>query len=147
MQWRIRHTGQVKASARELHRKALSSMRTAMTAFNSPHNDGRSTAVLLHLQHAFEMLLKAALVQGGVKVFDKDTERSIGFESAVRQAQQLPGVKVKDTEAGTLRAIDAPRRRAALVHRGSGGDALSPRPGGRHSVRRLASPRLQAAPR
>lgn len=99
----------MKASARELHRKALSSMRTAITAFNSPHDDGRSTAVLLHLQHAFEMLLKAALVQSGVKVFDKDTERSIGFESAVRQAQQLPGAKVKDTEAGTLRAIDALR--------------------------------------
>lgn len=94
---------------RELHHKALSSMRTAMTAFNSPQDDGRSTAVLLHLQHAFEMLLKAALVQGGVKVFDKDTERSIGFEMAVRQAQQLPGARVKGTEAGTLRAIDALR--------------------------------------
>jgi hypothetical protein len=99
----------MKASARELHRKALSSMRTAMTAFNSPHDDGRSTVVLLHLQHAFEMLLKAALVQGGVKVFDKDTQRSIGFERAVRQAQQLPHVKITDTESGTLRAIDALR--------------------------------------
>lgn len=104
-----RHHGSVKVSARVLHRKALSSMRCAMTAFNSPHDDGRTTAVLLHLQHAFEMLLKAALVQGSVKVFDKDTERSIGFEKALSLTQQLPGVKLTDAEAGTLRAIDALR--------------------------------------
>jgi hypothetical protein len=36
--------------------KAISSIRASMTAFNSPHDDGRVTAVLLHLQHAFEML-------------------------------------------------------------------------------------------
>jgi hypothetical protein len=52
--------------ARELKRKAISSMRVTMTAFNSPQDDGRVTAVLLHLQHAFEMLLKAALVQDRV---------------------------------------------------------------------------------
>jgi hypothetical protein len=40
-------------------------MRTAMTAFNSPHDDGRPTVLLLHLEHAFEMLLRAALLQGG----------------------------------------------------------------------------------
>lgn len=37
-------------------------MRFAMTACNSPQDDGRVTAVLLHLQHAFEMVRKAALV-------------------------------------------------------------------------------------
>ncbi len=99
----------MKVNARVLHSKALSSMRTAMTAFNSPHDDGRATTVLLHLQHAFEMLLKAALAQHGRKVFDKKTGRSIGFEQAVRQSQQLPGVKLTTEEAGALRAIDALR--------------------------------------
>jgi hypothetical protein len=66
----------VRATAKTLHGKALSSMRTAMTAFNSPYDDGRPTVVLLHLQHAFEMLLKAALVQGGARVFDKKSGRS-----------------------------------------------------------------------
>lgn len=51
----------VRATAKMLGGKALSSVRTAMTAFNSPHDDGRPTVVLLHVQHAFEMLLKAAL--------------------------------------------------------------------------------------
>jgi len=98
-----------KQDARALKRKALSSMRAAMAAFNSPHDDGRVTDVLLRLQHAFEMLLKAALVQGGRSVFDKKTGRSIGFEAAIRQCQQLGGLKVTDEEAGTLRAVDAMR--------------------------------------
>lgn len=99
----------MKATAKRLHTKALSSMRTAITAFNNPQDDGRATVVLLHLQHAFEMLLKAALVQGGVKVFDKRSGRSIGFEAAVNQACQLASLKVTQDEAGTLRAIDALR--------------------------------------
>ena len=99
----------LKQDARALKKKALSSMRAATTAFNSPHDDGRATDVLLRLQHAFEMLLKAALVQGGRSVFDKTSGRSIGFESAVRQCQQLAGLKVTEEEAGTLRAVDAMR--------------------------------------
>jgi hypothetical protein len=99
----------VRATAKTLHGKALSSMRTAMTAFNSPHDDGRPTVVLLHLQHAFEMLLKAALFQGRAKVFDKKTGRSIGFEAAINHSCQLAGFKLTQDEAGTLRAIDALR--------------------------------------
>jgi hypothetical protein len=99
----------VRATAKTLHGKALSSMRTAMTAFNSPHDDGRATVVLLHLQHAFEMLLKAALFQRRAKVFDKKSGRSIGFEAAINQSCQLAGFKLTQDEAGTLRAIDALR--------------------------------------
>lgn len=46
-----------------LKQKALDSLVFTIEAFNSPHEAGRATRVLLHLQHAFEMLLKAALVQ------------------------------------------------------------------------------------
>lgn len=99
----------MRATAKTLNGKAVSSMRTAMTAFNSPHDDGRTTVVLLHLQHAFEMLLKAALFQKGAKVFDKKSGRSIGFEAAINQSSQLSGFKVTQDEAGTLRAIDALR--------------------------------------
>lgn len=84
-------------------------MRMAMNAFNSPYDDGRPTVVLLHLQHAFEMLLKAALFQQGVKVFDKRSGRSIGFEAAINQSRQIVPLKLTEDEAGTLRAIDALR--------------------------------------
>ena len=84
-------------------------MRLSVSAFNSMSVDGRATSVLLHTQHSFEMLLKAALNQAQVKVFDPKTGRSLGFESVVRQAQQAPSIKLTDEEAGTLRAIDTMR--------------------------------------
>ncbi|WP_241249758.1 DUF3644 domain-containing protein [Rhodococcus sp. X156] len=93
---------------RHLKFKAISSMRSAMTAFNSPDDDGRVTRVLLHLQHAFEMLLKAALVQDKRPVFDKNTGRSVGFEKCINYATEKP-ISLTNEEAGTLRAIDAMR--------------------------------------
>lgn len=94
-------------NARELKRKSLSSLRTSVTAFNALDNDGRTTAVLLNLQHAFEMLLKAALDSAKVTVFDKRTEKSISFEAAVRKCQELSSTKISDGDAGTMRVIDA----------------------------------------
>ncbi|MFD7545523.1 DUF3644 domain-containing protein [Pseudarthrobacter sp. NPDC059871] len=95
------------ANVRELKRKSLSSLRAAVTAFNSLGTDGRTTAVLLNLQHAFEMLLKASLDSAKVTVFDKRSEKSISFEAAIRKCQETPGIKVSDGDAGTMRVIDA----------------------------------------
>lgn len=99
----------LKQEARVLQRKSVASLTVAMTAFNSPVDTGRATQVLLHLQHAFEMLLKAALVQHGARVFDDALGRSIGFEGCVRQAEQHPAIKLSREDAGLLRAIDALR--------------------------------------
>jgi hypothetical protein len=99
----------LKQEVRVLRRKAILSFTTATTAFNSPADDGRVTQVLLNLQHAFEMLLKASLIQVSVPVFDKKGGRSIGFASCVRQAQSNKAIKLSDTDAGTLRALDAMR--------------------------------------
>jgi hypothetical protein len=99
----------LKQEARVLRRKALSSLMAATTAFNSPHDEGRTTQVLLSFQHAFEMLLKAALVQTGVSVFDKKLGRSLGFEECVKKALGNPTIRLSEADAGTLRAIDAMR--------------------------------------
>ena len=40
------------------------------------------------LQHAFEMLLKAVLVERRTKVFDPNSGRSIGFQRALNLVQQ-----------------------------------------------------------
>jgi hypothetical protein len=102
-------TVKLRSSARILKRKAVSSLRVSVGVFNGVSDEGRATTVLLHLQHAFEMLLKSALNQNRVPVFDRKTGRSIGFESAIRQAQQAAGIKLTEEEAGTLRAIDVMR--------------------------------------
>lgn len=97
----------LKREARTLKGKALCSLRQAVTAFNSCDDDGRTTCVLLHMQHAAEMLLKAILVQRGVRVFDPNKRTSIGFEKCVNLATQH--AKLTQEEAGFLRAIDALR--------------------------------------
>jgi hypothetical protein len=51
--------------AKILKDKALHSLSRGLAAFNSHENSGRVTAVLLHFQHAGEMLVKGALVQKG----------------------------------------------------------------------------------
>jgi hypothetical protein len=99
----------LKQTSRVLKNKAVASLTSAVEAFNAPRDQGRTTRVLLHLQHAFEMLLKAALVQYGNAVFDPKDGRSIGFERCLGLGQASDTIKLSETDAGTLRAIDALR--------------------------------------
>jgi hypothetical protein len=93
--------------SKTLSNKAICSMRTAMGTFNSYDDEGRVCSVLLHLQHACEMLLKAVLVQNKVKVFDEKSGKSIGFARALNICRQNHGLT--EAEAGTMRMIDALR--------------------------------------
>jgi hypothetical protein len=97
----------LKRDARTLKLKAICSLRRAVTAYNGCDEDGRVTTVLLHMQHASEMLLKTILVQRGVQVMDPAKKTSIGHEKCVNLAMQH--AKVTAAEAGLLRAIDALR--------------------------------------
>lgn len=96
-------------NVRTLRSKAVSSLRAGVTAFNGLDDNGRNTAVLLSFQHAFEMLLKAALSAKGARVFDRRSGKSIGLESALNLCQQTAGIKLSDDECGTIRALDALR--------------------------------------
>lgn len=96
----------LRREAKTLKRKALCSLRRGLTAFNSYDEDGRVTTVLLHLQHACEMLLKGALIQTRVGIFDK-TGRSYGFEKCVNLAKIH--CELTDGEAGVMRAVDSLR--------------------------------------
>ncbi|WP_191984213.1 DUF3644 domain-containing protein [Amycolatopsis eburnea] len=100
----------LKQESRILKGKAVASLTCAVEAFNSPHDLGRVTRVLLHLQHGFEMLLKAALVHTGEKnVFDRESGRSIGIDKCIRLSTGNDIIKLADADAGTIRAIDAMR--------------------------------------
>ena len=61
----------LRREAKTLKRKALCSLRRGLTAFNSYEEEGRTTTVLLHLQHSCEMLLKAALIKTRTSIFDR----------------------------------------------------------------------------
>ena len=97
----------LRRETRTLRAKALASLRRGLTAFNSFDEDGRVTTVLLHLQHACEMLLKAMLVQKRISVFDKEISKAIGFDRCLGLAQAQCGVT--SAEAGVMRAVDAMR--------------------------------------
>lgn len=96
----------LRREARNLKQKALSSLRRGLSAFNGYDNDGRITTVLLHLQHACEMLLKAALVQSRTTIFDA-SGRTFSLEKCANLAKQHCGIT--DGEAGLMRAIDSLR--------------------------------------
>lgn len=90
--------------------KAIASLRTGVSAFNGLDDDGRTTTVLLSLQHAFEMLLKASLeVKKDKGVFDKRSQKSISLDKAISRCQQIEGLKLTDEEAGVIRHLDAMR--------------------------------------
>ena len=96
----------LRREAKTLKQKSLCSLRRGLSAFNSYDDDGRVTTVLLHLQHASEMLLKGALIQKRVGIFDK-AGRSYGFEKCVNLAKIHCGLT--DGEAGVMRTVDSLR--------------------------------------
>jgi hypothetical protein len=97
----------MRRDARLLKGKALASLRRCARTFNDFDDEGRATTVLLHLQHAFEMLLKAGLVERKVRVLDKSRGRSNGFDKCVRLGTEH--LRLSDSQCGLLRAIDALR--------------------------------------
>lgn len=93
-----------------LRRKALASLRTGVAAFNGVDDTARTTVVLLSLQHAFEMLLKAILEEKKDKgVFDKRTQKLISLDKAINRCQQIDSVRLTEEEAGVIRHLDAMR--------------------------------------
>lgn len=97
----------LRRDAKTLKDKAIASLKIAMAAFNSYDDEGRVCSVLLHLQHASEMLLKAVLVQKNVNVFDKNTGKSFGFDKCVRLCLSNHGLSAQS--AGVMRSVDALR--------------------------------------
>lgn len=96
-------------SARVLKGKAVASARASLVAFNGLNDDGRVTEVLLRMQHAFEMLLKAGLNAQNVSVFDKKTGKSISLDKAINLAMGDKKIKLAEPEAGLIRAVAALR--------------------------------------
>ena len=54
--------------------------------FNLPSDRGRTHSVLIYLDHAFEMLLKAAILHRGGRIRERPAKQTIGFDACVRKA-------------------------------------------------------------
>lgn len=100
----------MKLEAKVLHIKALDSLFLSIDHFNRPYDRGRPEAVLLFMDRAFELLLKAVIVHKGGKIIEKGESLTIGFEKCVRKCLSEGKLKcLTEEEAFTIQTINSLR--------------------------------------
>lgn len=92
----------MKKEARHLLQKGVNSLILSVEYFNRPWNQGRVEAVLIFLDHAFEMFLKAAIVHRGGKIRRPRENETIGFDACVRKAVSDGNIKFLSEEGALL---------------------------------------------
>ena len=100
----------MKREARLLLDKSVDSLLVCIEHFNRPDDRGRVTTVLIHLDHAFEMLLKASIIHRGGRIRDRGAPLTIGFDACVRRGLSDGEIKfLTDEQALTLQVINSLR--------------------------------------
>ncbi|MFI4914890.1 MAG: DUF3644 domain-containing protein [Phycisphaerales bacterium JB060] len=100
----------MKKEAKLLLGKSLNSLTLAVQHFNSPFDTGRQEAVLILLDHACEMLLKAAIVHRGGRIRSSKNEHTFGYEKCVQVGRSDGQVKfLDDNQALTLQMLNSLR--------------------------------------
>lgn len=100
----------MKKEVKHLYRKAIDSLTLSIELFNRPHDCARVHGVLIFMDHAFEMLLKAAILHKGGKIREKRARETLGFSSCVRKAFSDGAVKVlTEEEVLTLQSLNGLR--------------------------------------
>lgn len=100
----------MKRETKQLLRKAIDSLVLSVEMFNRPHDRGRVTTCLILLDHAFEMLMKAAIRQRGGRIQEPRAKQTLGFDACVRAALSTGGIKfLSEEEALLLQSINSLR--------------------------------------
>ena len=100
----------MKKEVRLLRRKAVESLVLSIELFNRPSNEARTHGVLILLDHAFEMLLKAAILHRGGRIREPRAKQTIGFDTCVRRGLSDANITfLIDTQALTLQMINSLR--------------------------------------
>ena len=100
----------MRQEAKFLLHKALDSLFLAIDHFNRPHDRGRPEVVLLLMDRAFELLLKATIVHRGGKIREPSANETIGFDKCIRKC--ISGGELKclsGDDAFILRTINSLR--------------------------------------
>jgi hypothetical protein len=92
----------MKREARLLLEKGCDSVLLTIEFFNRPHDRGRVSSTLILLNHAFEMLLKAALVHRGGRIREARANQTIGFDTCVRRGLTAGELKFLTEEQALL---------------------------------------------
>lgn len=100
----------MKREAKLLLEKATDSLVLSIELFNRPHDRGRVSSVLIMLDHAFEMLMKAAIVHRGGRIREKRAKQTIGFDACVRRSLSDGKIKcLTEEQALVLQTINGLR--------------------------------------
>jgi hypothetical protein len=102
----------LRRDTRRFKRRAINSLLVAIEMFNRPHNIGRAEAVLILLQHSFEMCLKAAIYEKRGTVSDSRASTSFRFEKCLGIARSDLRI-LNEEQAQTLSILDGLRDCAA----------------------------------
>ena len=90
--------------------KASDSLLLGIERFNCPFERGRITSVLISLDHAFEMLLKASILQRGGRIRRRGESETLGFDACVRVGLSDARVKfLTEEQALTLQMLNGLR--------------------------------------
>jgi hypothetical protein len=100
----------MKKQAKLLFEKAIDSLIISISHFNNPWDRGRKEAVLILLDRAFELLLKAIILHKGGRIREAYAKETIGHEKCVRRCISQPKLKCLSEEQGlTIQIINSLR--------------------------------------
>src|SRR3984957_15670804 len=100
----------MRREAKLLLAKACDSLVLSIELFNRPHERARISGSLIHLDHGFEMLLKAAILHRGGRIREKHAKETIGFDACVRRSLSDGKIKfLKEEQALVLQTINGLR--------------------------------------
>jgi hypothetical protein len=106
----------MKREARLLLEKACDSLVLSIELFNRPYDRGRVSGTLIHLDHSFEMLLKAAILHRGGRIRDRRAKETIGFDACVRRSLSDGRIRLLSEEQALVLQILNGLRDAAQHH-------------------------------
>jgi hypothetical protein len=78
----------MRREAKELLERSLDSLLTSIRHFNDPMDRGRQDAVLIFLDRAFELLLKATIVHRGGVIREAGEKHTIGHDKCIRRCSR-----------------------------------------------------------
>lgn len=113
----------LKKNVSPLLENSIESLTLAIELFNRPNEVARTHSVLMLLQHAFEMLLKAVILQRTGSIHEREQKYSYGFDRCLTIAEQELKVLTSD-ERATLSILDAQRDQAAHYYLNMSEDML-----------------------
>ena len=100
----------MRRETRHLLTKAVDSLVLSVEHYNRPSDRGRVDSVLILLDHAFEMLLKAAIIQYGGKIRKPGGSQTITFKECLGKASSEKGVQFLTADQELqLRALNSLR--------------------------------------